>query len=128
LTNRGIDVASSICVATAWHSQPIARQVWEWYVNATAGAGTDAGRRLVGALRIGAAAMLAGNSSTWVAVVIETKAWADPSSLEAFVRQPAVAQVEQFLSDQGGQYLGADAEAALVRFARFAAATAPAIH
>jgi len=102
---------------------------WEWYWEATNAltVGASLHHRLINALRVGAAGLQAGELSVAVQVALDLRdsGLVELSRLETMVRSPELSAHEQLISGFYGSYLGPDAEAALARFARFAAALAP---
>lgn len=76
--------------------------------------------RILGALRIGGAAILSGNYSLAIRVANEVSQETPVDGLEEWVRQQSIAAREQAVSHMFGRYLGSDAEASLREFVRFA--------
>jgi hypothetical protein len=118
LTDEGVETAARLCVLAVWNDQAEARRAWEWYAKQSASADRD--ERILGALRIGSAALLAWNPSTALRVAFALSKEIELSALETEVRQPGFAMLEQTVADQFGHYLGPDAEAAFAKFLQFA--------
>lgn len=118
LSTEGVETAARLCVLAVWNDQSAAARTWEWFAKETANA--DRNERILGALRIGTAALLAWNPSTVLRVTLALVAEIDLTKLKDYVQRPGFAMIEQTVADQFGHYLGADAEAAFVRFLDFA--------
>lgn len=116
-----LDVMSQV-VASAVHIDYFKAQLaFDWYWETTEGTkGLLA--RVIGSSRVGAAALISGALSVAMTVALRLKDAIDVSKLEELFSKPDIASREQSISDISGGYLGPNAEAWLVTFARFAAA------
>jgi hypothetical protein len=115
-----LESSSQIAAAAVWRDYFRSHEFWEWYWQATTKCEDMTRSRTLGALRIGAAAILAGNYSLAIRVATEISQETQLDGLEDWVRQQSVAAREQAVSHMFGRYLGSDAEASLREFVRFA--------
>jgi hypothetical protein len=118
LTAEGVETAARLCVLAVWNDQPAAGRTWGWFSEQAATA--ERTERILGALRIGSAALLAWNPSTVLRVALALAAEIDLTQLKEYAQRPGLAMIEQTVADQFGHYLAADAEAAFVNFLDFA--------
>lgn len=80
--------------------------------------------RTAGIMRIGAAALLAGNATVSTLAAIQLRDdQIDLTKWEDYLKQPEFVSGEQLQSDLAGRYLGDDAEAILQLFVDFATAS-----
>ncbi|MGH8950408.1 MAG: hypothetical protein ACRDX9_03190, partial [Acidimicrobiia bacterium] len=119
-----LEAASRLVAAAVWKDYFQAHEALGWYWQAVKGCDDREEERLLGALRIGAVALLAGTVSLAIEVVLDVRDVVNPAELESWVRRRPVAAREQVISEMYGRYLGTDAEAALADFAGFAAVVA----
>jgi hypothetical protein len=116
-----LDLVNYVAATSVWLNYWQCEPSWEWYWGSE-----DASQHVVvksiRAMRVGGAAVLAGNVSVALRVALDLRdTGVDLSLLEGIARTPTVASREQFRADALGRYLGPDAEEAMARFARFAA-------
>jgi hypothetical protein len=116
-----LEVAANLTAITVWLHYFRAQGLWDWYWTTVSTLGNqDLINQVLGAVRIGAAALLSGAIS--VACHVARKLWErgiDFGVLEQILKDRSVAAREQALSDLFGGYAGVDAEASFRSFARF---------
>ncbi|MHB8457021.1 MAG: hypothetical protein ACYDBS_04945 [Acidimicrobiales bacterium] len=115
-----VEAASEVPATAAWILRPAAMQLWEWFMAFIKSRPTDPDLR-VGAIRAGAANLLAGSVSVATKVVVDLRGvltWA-PEAPKLLAESKA--RPQQFASDYGGGYLGGNPDAAIEDFLDFAA-------
>lgn len=116
-----LESSSQIAAAATWKDYFRSHDFWKWFWQSTARCNDQPAGRLLGALRVGAAAMLADNYSLAIEIALDVSEESNPQALEGWMQNQTVAVREQTFSHMFGRYLGADAEASLREFTRFAA-------
>jgi hypothetical protein len=120
--SKGTELAARLVQAAVWIAQARAADLYQWF-----GEHTEVGYvRLIGQLRIGAAALMAGHISLALNVAIDLRA-SDFDKLDAHLERREVAAHEQLESDLFHRLLGEDAQFNLQNFVRFAKQAAPAV-
>ena len=114
-----LEAASQLAAAAVWNDYFRAQPVWQWYWSKTDSCADRVSMRLFGALRIGAAARLAGNYSVAIEVALALRDVAELGEVAALIDQRGGAAREQVISQMFGGYLGDDAEASLREYVRF---------
>lgn len=109
-----IEAASYLCSVAVWRNYFKMKGLWLWFSQSEASADELRLEKAFGALRIGASGMLSGNLSMSVRAGVFLKSTTNVENLAELIQQRG--QLEQFQSDQRGQYLGEDAEANLEKF------------
>lgn len=117
-SRAALDIASYLCITAVWRNYFWIRDLWKWYVSLPAGTDELRYEHVMGALRIGATGNLSGNLSAALAAALFLKGQVQLPKLERLLRERG--QIEQFLSDQHGHYLGEDAEASMVEYLKLA--------
>lgn len=113
-----MEIAARLTTLNVWVDQLSANMRWAWFWEKSEAA-SDSRERVLSAIRIGSASLLAGCASVALQVSLALKD--EPfSDWRTYVQQEGVAQWESFLSQQSGYLLGADPEFALVQFLDFA--------
>jgi hypothetical protein len=113
-----MDIAARLTTLNVWVNQLSANARWEWFWERSE-ASKKPRERVLSAIRVGAAALLAGCSSVALQVSLALKEESFPE-WRIYVQEEGVAQMESFLSQQSGYLLGADPEFAMVQFLDFA--------
>jgi hypothetical protein len=116
------DLASRLVQLGAVTRPTRAEQLWDWYVEQFDSEATF----ILGAMRIGATALLAGNASLALTVALRISSF-DPNALEAHYGKDEIVEREELRDRFYGTLLGPDAQLALQEFARFTSATKAAI-
>lgn len=124
LTDRqaATDLASRLVQLGAVTRPSRAEQLWDWYAE-------EFGREAtftLGAMRVGATALLAGNASLALTVALRISSF-DANALEAHYGKDEIVEREELRDRFYGTLLGPDAQFALQEFARFTGATKAAI-
>ena len=118
-----IEIAARLTMLNVWADQLSARSKWEWFWKNTSAA-KQPNERVLSAIRIGAAALLAGCTSVALEVTIELKE-TGLGGWRGYVEQKGFATAEEFLSTQYGILLGIDPAGAMVSFLDFAQGSVP---
>jgi hypothetical protein len=117
-----LDAASRLAAESIWKDYFQSHPTWEWYWEMAPKDDDTEPLTVLGAIRVGAVALMAGNISLAIRVANDLRDFVATAGLEEWVSHPVVTAKEQVVSEMHGRFLGNDAEVSLREFARFAAA------
>lgn len=118
-----MEIAARLTMLNVWTDQLSAGSKWKWFWKHSAAAKQPYEREL-SAIRIGAAALLAGCASVALEVTIELKE-TELATWRTYIEHRGFASAEEFLSAQYGLLLGLNPAGAMVSFLDFTQRVAP---
>jgi hypothetical protein len=111
-----VEIAGRLVLYSIWADQFEAPQRWQWFWKATAKVQT--GERVLYAVRVGAAALLAGCISAAIRIAQDLQG-ENIEGLRTYIKEEDISARESLLSQMYGSLLGSDPEEAMTKFLDF---------